>query len=777
MIEFSGRAVRAGTRSIAVVAAASCFAVMPQVADHQPAHADSIVGSAAARGGHGAPHRDHDHEGRKNGHANVVVDTQGPQGAILPGRTYRWPYEVTNRGSAPARNVALTATPDKHLKVLATPPKCRWRRSGQLICKIGLLPQGETKRGVITATVVPKAPTGRSLANPVQVSWHNSPTPETRRTAFPPVEVSPDTALAAKSSIPETVIPGRQVPYEVVMTGHGPVTAEAVVVRSPVTAMTPEGPCGSSMSPAKIPAGKTTPIKPAIGSCEADPATPVAAPCVAVQGKDAAAPDTAAASDKPVAGSCGAAQEKRAVAQDKPAAAPCGAVANKSAGERPAVAAHAPVTPPCAAGQDKSAACSCGAAQEKPATQDKAATQDNKPVTAPSAAVPPQPVVARDKPAAAPSTVAMPAKPAAAPCGAAADKPATPPCAAAPVKPVAAPSTAEDPSTAAAAGKPEAAPCGAVANKSAGEKPAVSADTPVTSPCAAGPDKSAACWCGAAQDKPAAVQPGVALDDKPVAAPSAAAAPGKPAAAPAPVAAEDDPAVAPCAALHDKPIAAPCGAAVPERPAAAVVPGKPEAAPCGVIADKPMVAPDNAASDKPVSPACGAAEEQPIAAPEKSVSMTPLAGPGKAAGKSASRPGRVPARHRHVEALAGRSPVSASRGRQDCVTLGTGFECPGGAIPHHRTHLLKLAAHSRPNTAPHRLRCVDTEIPEANRAGDSAACHTRMARPVAARDNLTIRRLPTTGGSSALLALMGFGLAGAGVVLYRFGRARRSEEG
>jgi LPXTG-motif cell wall-anchored protein len=295
-----------------------------------------------------------------------------------------------------------------------------------------------------------------------------------------------------------------------------------------------------------------------------------------------------------------------------------------------------------------------------------------------------------------------------------------------------------------------------VANKSA-------ADMPVTSPCASGPDKSAACWCGGAQDKPAAVEPGAALDNKPVAAP------GKPAAETAPVAAENNPAVAPCAALHDKPVAAPCGAAVPERPAVAVVPGKPEAVPCGAIADKPMVASDNAASDKPVGPACGAAEENPIAAPGKSVSITPLAGPGKAARKSASRPGRLPTRRDHAEALAGKSPVLVNKGRQDCVTLGTGFECPGGAIPHHRTHLLKLAAHSRPNTAPHRLRCVDTEIPEAN--------HTRMARPVAARDNLTIRRLPTTGGSSALLALMGFGLAGAGVVLYRFGRARRSEEG
>jgi LPXTG-motif cell wall-anchored protein len=37
--------------------------------------------------------------------------------------------------------------------------------------------------------------------------------------------------------------------------------------------------------------------------------------------------------------------------------------------------------------------------------------------------------------------------------------------------------------------------------------------------------------------------------------------------------------------------------------------------------------------------------------------------------------------------------------------------------------------------------------------------------------------LPVTGGSSALLALSGLGLAGAGLVLYRLGRTRRGEHG
>jgi LPXTG-motif cell wall-anchored protein len=70
---------------------------------------------------------------------------------------------------------------------------------------------------------------------------------------------------------------------------------------------------------------------------------------------------------------------------------------------------------------------------------------------------------------------------------------------------------------------------------------------------------------------------------------------------------------------------------------------------------------------------------------------------------------------------------------------------------------------------PHALHCVGA-------AG--AACHTRAAQPVAVRPQPVVGgQLPTTGGSSALLALSGLGLAGAGMVLYRLSRTRRGEEG
>jgi LPXTG-motif cell wall-anchored protein len=77
--------------------------------------------------------------------------------------------------------------------------------------------------------------------------------------------------------------------------------------------------------------------------------------------------------------------------------------------------------------------------------------------------------------------------------------------------------------------------------------------------------------------------------------------------------------------------------------------------------------------------------------------------------------------------------------------------------------VLNLTAPSHP----HAIRCG---------GAGAAACHTRAARPIPVRV-APGRELPTTGGSSALLALSGLGLAGAGVVLYRLSRTRRDEQG
>ncbi|MGH3381406.1 MAG: hypothetical protein ACRDP6_42420, partial [Actinoallomurus sp.] len=257
-----------------------------------------------------------------------MVDTKGPRGTIVPGRTYKWPFEVTNRGSMPAKDVSLTATPDRSLKVLAAPPKCRWRRTGPLVCKIGLLPQGETRRGVITATVAPRARRGKSLNNPVQVSWQNAPRADRARgqrlmAAFPPVEVWPSTDGTAPQGA------DGKIPYPLMVTEHGPVTAESVVVRSPIGIPAPDGPCANGILPAKI-AGKSTPIKPELGTCGARQDDPAACGCGARH--DAPAADRPAADVAPYrpAGDSAYVPDKPAATPDRPAVTidrPAGAVA------------------------------------------------------------------------------------------------------------------------------------------------------------------------------------------------------------------------------------------------------------------------------------------------------------------------------------------------------------------------------------------------------------------------------------------------------------------
>ncbi|GAA4611672.1 hypothetical protein GCM10023195_49590 [Actinoallomurus liliacearum] len=392
MIDFSGRATRAGTRGIAAAAAVSCFTIMPLLASHESAHADGPGGSSGRAHDHRPTGRDHDvrpggreqapagsehglagwdrgpaawgygdrsawpggdHEttdrDHRDGHvpprSRVILDTQGPRGAVVPGRTYTWPYSVTNTGAAPVRNVTLTTRPNRDLKIVAMPPKCRWRGGRDLVCQIGVLPARQTRHGALTATVDPKTPTGRTLAGPAKVSWAGRPGSTTREMAFPPVTASQPTDLAVSGDVlPETVRPGGEVPYEISVTNEGPVTAEAVVVRSsvandpdawpaandpgtrPLTKDTGTSPCGTTADPARPLAGQNTPRGPADPPCAAPldrPATsagqaPAVPPCAAAQAQPAA-PRCGAEGRQPACGACAVRQPAAGgVAADRP---------------------------------------------------------------------------------------------------------------------------------------------------------------------------------------------------------------------------------------------------------------------------------------------------------------------------------------------------------------------------------------------------------------------------------------------------------------------------
>jgi LPXTG-motif cell wall-anchored protein len=776
MIDISGRAVRAGIRGFTAVATASCFVVTPQVTNIASAH----TGERAARAhDHTTPRPDH--EGREardhgRGRADVVVNTRGPKGVIVPGRTYEWPFEVTNRGSEPAEDVSLTARPNRNLKVLAAPPKCRWRNSGPLVCDIGLLPQGHTKRGVITATIVPRTHSGKALTNPIQVSWRNTPSRERLMAEFPPVEVPPVEVSPGTGDTSAVPAADGKVPYPLMVTEHGPVTAESVVVRSPIGLPAPEGPCAAGVAPGKIA------DKPAAGR--------ELGPCGAQQ-DDPAACGCSAAHEAPAASVPDVADVPQVTAPDRPAAAPCGAVA------RPVVIPDRPLVPPCA--QQRPVA-PPPAAVERPAGEPAApcGVVPDRPMVPPCAKTGPAAWV--DEPAAAACGV-FPARPASAE-----DRPALPPCAR--HEPVAAPPAAEDrpatPACHAAVDRPvilpapigvpaavPGSPCGAAPDRPATVKADQPADTtPVdTRPVATTPvdtrpagkpaDKTADKPTGKPVEKPAD-----AGDDKaagvPAAAPCGASAAGPGAVPGRPVIIPRVPAIPPCA--HGRPDACGClasanapaePAAEPVVPAVPVVPATPGTAPCPAgAADQPM-ANDKATPERPLGPSCGhgvpaAVHEEPAATPDTIEPMTPLTGPGKAADQPLGRPhhhvplGRP---HHHVPLGGPHDHVPAGRPHHGCVRQGTGFVCPLGSAAHHRPPVVNLHSPAHPRA----LRCV---------GASSAGCHTREARPVAVRPQPARGNLPTTGSSSALLALSGLGLAGAGVVLYRLSRTRtRREEG
>jgi LPXTG-motif cell wall-anchored protein len=783
MIDISGRAVRAGIRSITAVAAASCFAVMPQVTSSASAHTGGKAGRAHDRT---TPNRDHDGHGHgghaardhARGRADVVVDTKGPRGAIVPGKTYNWPFEVTNRGTVPARDVALTTTPDKNLKVLAAPPKCHWRKSGPLVCHIGLLPQGKTRRGVITATVVPPPRTGKArrehvrLQNPVQVSWRNAPTPERRLAAFPPVEVSPDGADTGTA--PRTATD--DLPYPLMVAEHGPGTAESVVVRSPIGAPVADGPCSLGALPART-AGKSMPIKPEFGSCAAKQDDPTACAC------------GAAAQQRPASGlpTENAVIPDRPARSDVPAAAPCGAVAT-----RPDVFPNRPSTSSCTGAQGRPETGTGASAQTPPASAA---------ATTPCGAAAARPVVVSESPAALPpcaqagqAAQAGQGRPAAAPSTATADRaqdkaadkaqdrpaavsgsPATTPCGATAGRPVILPArpviVPESPAAVppCAGGGSATAPSTATADQHAG-KPATEKSTPATaaekSTPATAAEKSTPATATdrstpAADKSTPATDKGDKATDKtgvPAAAPCGATA-ARPVVVPGqPVVVPNMPAIPPCAqnwpsscgCLHSASVPA-AHAAEPTAPAASDTPANPadsDTSPCSA-ADKPMAG--KAISERPAGTSC--AQETPAAVHEEQgntpatiAPMTPLTGPGKAARHPLARP-----HHPH-------HPLGSGRARHECVRQGTGFVCPLGTGPRHpQVHNLEAPGH------PHGLHCG---------SGSGTACHVRAARPVPVRE-APGRELPTTGSSSALFALAGLGLAGAGVVLYRLSRTRR----
>jgi uncharacterized repeat protein (TIGR01451 family) len=216
-----------GVRSLVVLTATALLGVVPLIGSGDTARADGPVGSGGERHANkgGAPYRNRSHRAAK-----LVATTNGPAGPLLPGQTYSWPFAVTNKGSMGVKNVTFAAPLPKSLAFVSGQQNCSWQGT-MAVCQLGALKRGQTKTGMLTAKVAPKAPGGQTISAKARVSWAHSPKAKRAVVTFPKVKVAQLTDVAVTKTGPEQVQPGVPIPYKVTVTNRGTIPARLVVLR------------------------------------------------------------------------------------------------------------------------------------------------------------------------------------------------------------------------------------------------------------------------------------------------------------------------------------------------------------------------------------------------------------------------------------------------------------------------------------------------------------------------------------------------------------------
>jgi hypothetical protein len=229
---------RFGARSLMVVPVTMLFAAVPALAPGVDAHAEARTeGRAGVASNRRHPPARHattkTKRPVKRPHAGITLDIDAPNASVLPGKTYDWPFSVTNRGSDKVEHVTLAAPLSKHLDFVAGQDDCSWQRK-MAVCELGAMKHGQTKTGVLTAKVDGDACDGDAIGGSALVSW-GSPSDHGRiEAAFPKVKVVEAADLSVVGTAPPEVRPGGTVPYEITVFNRGTVTAEHVMVRQVV---------------------------------------------------------------------------------------------------------------------------------------------------------------------------------------------------------------------------------------------------------------------------------------------------------------------------------------------------------------------------------------------------------------------------------------------------------------------------------------------------------------------------------------------------------------
>ncbi|URN05525.1 hypothetical protein LUW74_20880 [Actinomadura madurae] len=118
-------------------------------------------------GGQAAKHKAH--ASKHQAHGRVVLHTDGPERAVVPGRTYEWSFEVLAKGSQKSARAVFLVTLPRSL-VFVSGGRCK-ATGRTVVCNLGTLKQGRWADGEFKAKVSERARSGQRIALRGTVMW------------------------------------------------------------------------------------------------------------------------------------------------------------------------------------------------------------------------------------------------------------------------------------------------------------------------------------------------------------------------------------------------------------------------------------------------------------------------------------------------------------------------------------------------------------------------------------------------------------------------------
>jgi uncharacterized repeat protein (TIGR01451 family) len=178
--------------------------------------------------------------------ADLAITKTPTATPAVPGSEISYDLAVTNHGGDEATNVRVSDALPSGLTYLSSSPECSGS-GANVSCAVATLPAGASRTFRVTASVAGTLAGGTTLANTATVT-NDTPDPDPRNntsTVTVPVEPRADLEIV-KNALSNTVVPGKTLAYELVVTNHGPSPAKNVSVSDSL----PKGLSFVSASPA-----------------------------------------------------------------------------------------------------------------------------------------------------------------------------------------------------------------------------------------------------------------------------------------------------------------------------------------------------------------------------------------------------------------------------------------------------------------------------------------------------------------------------------------------